>query len=167
MPFIHLYLRGSGVGTGPEISTFIALAKLVTSNPEHWAPDDEGNFVPFIMSFTPSSHDLLLFRAYGVIMRLLLIWKKCFLPFSPALLMYFVEGFDAATDLKFLQLVAPRIADRLATWPPPTEIDNSGRHQLALTVGKDPMNLILHVLPNLQVRYLFVSACDTDAITNI
>jgi hypothetical protein len=160
------YFRGSGVGQGPQTSTFVALAKHITSNQHHWVLDDEGHFIPLIMSFTPSDHDLLMFRAYGAVMRLLLIWKQGFLPFSPALLMYLVEGFEAATDLNFLKLVAPQIADRLATWPPPLEVSGDGGLQPAFVLGKDPMNMVFQVLPNLQVDLGHLRLSSTDAIVD-
>jgi hypothetical protein len=114
-------------------------------------PNDEGFFVPLIMSFKPSADDLVLFHAYGVIMRLLLVWKQTIFPISPALLMYLVEGFEAATDLEFLKLVTPQIAGRLATWPPPLELSASGESRPAFVIGQDPMNIVFQVLPNLQV----------------
>lgn len=92
-----------------------------------------------------------MFRAYGVVMRLLLVWKQSFLPFSPSLLMFMVNGFKAATDIKFLQAVAPEMAQRLATWPPPLETGPSGEQKRAIVLGQDPMNLVLQTIGDIQV----------------
>jgi hypothetical protein len=124
-------------------------------------PNDDGFFVPLIMSFRPSADDLVSFHAYAAIMRLLLAWKQTIFPISPALLMYLVEGFEATTDLEFLKLVTPQIADHLATWPPPLEMSASGELQPTFIIGQDPMNLVFQVLPNLQVCSKILSECDT------
>jgi hypothetical protein len=85
-------------------------------------------------------------------MRLALIWGEDYLPFSPSLLLFLIDGFASATATEFIMAVSPEVSQRLSTWPPPFIQTASGENQLDIQVGNDLMNMIIDLLPNMQVR---------------
>jgi hypothetical protein len=113
----------------------------------------EGLYTPIILPVPPSANTLAIFHACGMIMRIGLLWKEDYLPFSPFLLMFMIGGFDAAVNIDFVKAVAPELAKRLETWPP------SPQHPLA--PGLDPMNLIIDHIPNMQARNYFTPSYHT------
>jgi hypothetical protein len=147
-----LCYSGEGVGDGPVKSVWQALTRLIVNNLQHWMAVGDGLFTPLILPYFSSPQDLAMFRTYGWIMQLGLLWNQEFLPFSPVLLLFLIDGFNSATNAPFVSAVAPECAARLSSWPPPMTTTLSGEPQLQVIVGADPMNLIIDSIPNIQVR---------------
>jgi hypothetical protein len=112
-------------------------------------------YTPLVLPFPPDDKDLAAYKAYGAIISLGIIWGQHHLPLSPFFLLYLVHGFDAITDLSLIRTIAPDMGQRLSTWPPP-HIMVAGQPELQLTLGHDPMNLIIEHVSHIQV---FLSRC--------
>ena len=132
-------------------STWAALIKLIIHESGHWVEIGDGFYTPLVTSLAPSRDEAIDFKIYGLILRLSLLWGLEFLPISPALILFLLRGYDAATAPAFIDSVAPEISKRLATWPPQSTISEDGQARLDLKAGLDPMNLIIDVEGNVQV----------------
>ncbi|KAI0658216.1 hypothetical protein C8Q70DRAFT_1055208 [Cubamyces menziesii] len=136
------------IGPGPIRAVFGHAIHLLVEDSDRWIQTSGGQFyTPIIHSTGATDDDIQHFTACGILLRLAVFWDQDLLPISPMLFALVLGGVESATDLDFLYAVAPDLARRLATWPPPrTQCPISGDTVYAVHHGRDPMNLILELL---------------------
>ncbi|KAI0659204.1 hypothetical protein C8Q70DRAFT_933581 [Cubamyces menziesii] len=136
------------IGPGPIRAVFGHAIHLLVEDSDRWIQTSGGQFyTPIIHSTGATDDDIQHFTACGILLQLAVFWDQDLLPISPMLFALVLGGVESATDLDFLYAVAPDLARRLATWPPPrTQCPISGDTVYAVHHGRDPMNLILELL---------------------
>ncbi|KAJ2995317.1 hypothetical protein NUW54_g7408 [Trametes sanguinea] len=147
---------GEAVGPGPVRAVFVRAMQFMVQDSDHWMKtSDEQYYTPVIPGTPVSAADLEYFRGCGVMLRMALFWQQDIVPVLPMLLALLVGGLEAAMDRNFLAAVAPELAQRLATWPPPRlPSPTSGRLEYQLQLGQDPMNMIMEFIPNTQIAHI-------------
>ncbi|KAI9058749.1 hypothetical protein FKP32DRAFT_1680468 [Trametes sanguinea] len=146
---------GEAVGQGPLRGVFSRAMRIMVSDDVHWMPTSGSDeYIPLIPGTPFEDGDITYFKACGIMLRLALLWDQDILPVSPMLLVLLIGGLDATTDRDLLEVMAPSLAARLASWPPPLVDNSSGRRVFDVQLGQDPMNLVMEAIPNVQVMHI-------------
>ncbi|TFK79326.1 hypothetical protein K466DRAFT_606228 [Polyporus arcularius HHB13444] len=163
----------AAVGPGPLRGMFRHAMRTMVKNGRYWIKTSCDDFyTPLISGLHLSSEDLKYFNTCGVMVRLALLWSQDILPVSPLFLALVLDSWAEATNNLFVHSVAPGLASRLATWPPPRVPRASNPEELEYDVrpGQDPMNMVAEIVPNVQpshVRHLPLDQVEnvTDQLT--
>ncbi|RDX43189.1 hypothetical protein OH76DRAFT_1422087 [Lentinus brumalis] len=134
----------AAVGPGPLRGMFRHAMRTMVKNGRYWIKTSCDDFyTPLISGLHLSSEDLKYFNTCGAM---------DILPVSPLFLALVLDSWAEATNNLFVHSVAPGLASRLATWPPPRVPRASNPEELEYDVrpGQDPMNMVVEIVPNIQ-----------------
>ena len=131
------------------------MLQTILSDTKCWVQISDGFFTPVLLpALAVTDEDKKKSILDGFLIRQCIIWGLDTLPISPFLLAFLFKDLDHALSDQFILDVAPKAAARLATWPPKRITNDDGSFgEFQLHPGEDPLNLIIQMIPHLQVCY--------------
>ncbi|KAH9849990.1 hypothetical protein C2E23DRAFT_887706 [Lenzites betulinus] len=156
-PHVTIGDRIQAVGPGPLRAVFGRALQIMVEDETHWMKtSDDCYYTPVIPGMPTVASELTYFKSCGIMLRLAFLWKQNVIPISPMLLALLIGGPEAALDRSFLAAVAPELASRLATWPPPRVPSSTNPQRLVydVSLGQDPMNLVMEFVANTQIAHI-------------